>query len=138
MDQTMAWAMRIQDIPPMAIARYGLGAVFLAFGIMQWSDPAGWFGYLPVHGVFGLSDATLIYLNGALDFAIGVSLLLGILTRMAAIIAALHLAGIIAFLGFNDVAVRDAGLLIVAIAIALNGPDAWCLRKKWRSTARSR
>lgn len=122
--------MQLSRIEPFAIARYALAVVFIAFGIMQLLSPEQWYGYLPSFtSSIGLSDATLILLNGLLDLAIGILLAAGIFTRIVAIIATAHLAGIILTLGFNDVAVRDAGLLILAAAIALNGPDRWCLRK---------
>lgn len=111
---------------PFAIARYGLGIVFFLFGIMQWLDPASWFGYLPVHGVLGLSDTALVFMNGTFDLFLGALLLAGLFTRVAAGLAALHLAGVIMFLGFNDVAVRDFGLLVVALAVLWNGADEWC------------
>ena len=110
---------------PMAIARYGLGIVFFVFGVMQWLDPASWFGYLPVHGIFGLSDTALVFMNGTFDLLLGALLLAGLFTRVAAGLAALHLAAVIAFWGFNDVAVRDFGLLVVAVAVLVNGADDW-------------
>jgi uncharacterized membrane protein YphA (DoxX/SURF4 family) len=123
------------DWPRLAskLTRYGLGIVFLIFGIWQFLDPTSWFGYLPPWATSLGSSTTLIYLNATLDTTLGLLLILGLLTRIAGIIAALHLAGIIATIGFNEVAVRDLGLAIVAVAVAAAGPDEWCLDKKFSS-----
>lgn len=119
------------DLGP-KLTRYGVGIVFLIFGIMQFMDPTSWLGYLPSwSSSFPVSPQTLIYLNGTLDFVLGALLILGFLTRIAAAIAALHLLGIIFSLGFNEIAVRDLGLAIVAAAIAFAGPDDWCVDRKF-------
>ena len=118
-----------------AIARWGLGIVFFLFGILQFTSPESFYGYIPAFANnFGMSSATLILLNGILDFAIGVLLLLGIFTRIVAIVAAVHLLVIILGLGWNDITVRDIGLMIVAVAIAVHGSDELCLEKRWRSS----
>lgn len=113
-------------------ARYGLAVVFLTFGVMQWADPTSWLGYLPAyaHGMLGLSDTTLIYLNGTFDFVIGLFLALGLLIRLFGAIAFFHLLGIILSMGWNEVAVRDIGLMVVCVSVFLRGSDDWSLDRK--------
>ena len=113
-----------------AIARYGVGVVFFIFGISQLINPESWLGYLPSF-VFniGISSTNLIYFNGVFDLAVGLFLFLGLFVRVFALLGSLHLLGIIVSLGFNDVAVRDLGLLIVLISIFLNGSDKLCIMK---------
>lgn len=122
--------MELKPYAPVAV-RFGLGLVFLVFGIDQWIRPEHWFGYLP--DWVGGSPELLIHLNGTFDLAIGIMLLLGLLTRIVAILATLHVFGIALTVGFNEVAVRDAGLGLAALAIALHGPDQWCIdpRLRW-------
>jgi uncharacterized membrane protein YphA (DoxX/SURF4 family) len=116
-------------------ARYGLAFVFLTFGIMQWVDPASWLGYIPAWAHVGLSDTTLIYLNGTFDFVIGLFLLLGLLIRLFGAIAFFHLLGIVLSMGWNEVTIRDIGLMIVCVSVFLRGSDDWSIDKnimwKW-------
>ena len=42
----------------------------------------------------------------------------------------LHVLGIAATIGFNDIGVRDFGLSIAALSIALHGSDRYCLENK--------
>lgn len=117
--------MKYSKYAPAAV-RVGLSIVFILFGLDQWIRPEYWLGYLP-SWIAGFSDLALIYANGILDFVLGVLLLLGFLTRPAAIVATLHLFGIALTLGYNDVAIRDIGLAFAALSVALHGYDDWCL-----------
>ncbi len=112
-----------------AFSRYGVGIVFLIFGIWQFVNPSSWEGYLPVFVISSFNAATFIFLNGVLDSLIGVLLISGVFVRAASAIGVLHLLGIVFSLGWNDVAVRDIGLIIVLISVFLNGKDDFCLGK---------
>ena len=59
--------------------------------------------------------------NGIVDATIGLLLLVGFYTRIAAFIAALHLLGIAISLGYNDIAIRDIGLAIMAASLVFSG-----------------
>lgn len=114
-----------------ALVRWGLGIVFLAFGIWQFIDPSYWIGYLPDQALsVGLSAQQLIIANGILDTALGALLLLGLFTRIAAAVAALHLLSIAVSVGWNDVAVRDIGLALAALGVMLHGPDKWTIDRR--------
>ena|SRR3989344_6937090 len=116
-----------------AIARIGVGFVFLVFGIWQLVSPEGWFGYLPSFVLnTGVSASTFILFNGIFDLVIGLLLILGLFLKVASVLGILHILGIVYSLGWNDVAVRDIGLLIVLISVLFNGPDDFCLQKKRR------
>ena len=94
----------IRELP-----RYALGAVTLWFGVTQlFVDPAYFLGFLLSWTLqLPLEQLTLIFLNGLVDLFIGIALLIGWQTRIAA-------SG-----GYNDVAIRDFGLSLVALSIAL-------------------
>ena len=111
-----------------SVIRYGVALVFLIFGIWQLIDPSSWLGYVPSYVPFNPTIA--VYLNGVVDLLLGALLLIGFLTRIVAIVAALHLAAITSSLGFNDVMVRDLGLVIVLVGIAMHGPDQLCIEMK--------
>jgi len=114
---------------PMSIVRIGISLVFLWFGISQLTSPNLWTSLIPSY-LSSFDPITLVYLHGAIETILGFLLLLGIFTRVAAIVLALNLLHTIILLGYNPVAVRDAGIIIAIIAIAINGPDIWCLDKK--------
>ena len=61
---------------------------------------------------------------------IGAMLLLGMLTRIASTLAALHLIAVIVTIGYNDISIRDFGLLLATISVLLHGSDNWCLDNK--------
>jgi len=113
--------------PP--ILRYGIGLVFLVFGIWQIISPNYWAGYLPSYTLsFGVSANLMIFLNGVLDLFIGGGLVLGIYLRFFSALGILRILVIIFSLGWNDVTIRDIGILFALISIFLNGKDDFCLR----------
>lgn len=118
---------------PIVFARLGVGSVFFIFGIMQLVNPENWIGYLPDF-ILSFGDAgRFIFFNGIFDLVLGFFLLIGLLTRVSAFIGILHLMGVIFSLGFNDIAVRDFGLLLVLISVLINGSDDYCLdRMIWK------
>lgn len=114
-----------------AIVRIGISLVLLWFGLTNIFKPDYLLGYLPlsVAQLIPFAPTTFMMLNGAFEVIIGVLLLLGIFTRAAALLTALHIAGIAFSLGYNDIAVRDIGLAIAAFSVFVHGPDDWCMRK---------
>lgn len=120
------------------LARYGIGIVFFIFGIDQLVRPKAWITWTPESIInfatnLGVNNINLIYFNWLFDLTIGFLLLVGLFVRVTALIGTLHIIGIIFSLGYNDISVRDFGLLLVLISVFLNGPDELCLDKKLRA-----
>ncbi len=114
-----------------AVLRMGLSLVFLWFGISQLARPESFLGYVP-QWLSSYSDM-LLFGNGLFDLLIGALLLLGVFTRIAALIGGLHLLSISLFsVGYNEVGVRDAGLAVAAFSVFLNGEDSFCLGRMLR------
>jgi uncharacterized membrane protein YphA (DoxX/SURF4 family) len=113
------------------VLRIGLALVILWFGASQVMDRASWIGYLPPF-IFNLPMApeTFVLLNGISEIILGLLLIVGIFVRPVAALLALHLLGIVISLGYNEIAVRDFGLMIGMIAIMLHGHDDWSLDKR--------
>ena len=104
-----------------------MSAVYLWFGVSQLINPTNFIGYLPGF-IFSSPYATAFVIgNGVFEVIAGGLLLSGKFTRIAALLLGLHLCGIAIELGYGDVAVRDFGLMLATMAIALHGPDNWCL-----------
>ncbi|MBP7671096.1 DoxX family membrane protein [Candidatus Gracilibacteria bacterium] len=104
------------------VLRWGMALVFLWFGANQLMDSSMWEGFVPLWIVdLGLSAKMLVMANGVMELILGTMLLFGVFVRVAALILALHLMGIAATIGFNATGVRDFGLAIATLAIAMRG-----------------
>ena len=114
------------------VLRIALSLVFVSFGIMQLGNSLEWSGFVPDFALsLGFQAITLVKINAILELSFGVLMLLGLYTRIVALILSLHLFVIASSLGFNDLAVRDFGLAFATLAVFLNGPDDFCLDKKF-------
>ncbi|MBS3169608.1 DoxX family protein [Candidatus Woesearchaeota archaeon] len=114
---------RLQQYAPF-VARLGIGLVFFWFGMIQIFDGQSFLGYLPDFAkLIPAQPLTIILFNGVFDTLVGAFLIVGFLTRITAAVAVFHLILVIIGLGYNDIAIRDLGLLIVSISIFLQGPD---------------
>ncbi|MFZ2886545.1 MAG: DoxX family membrane protein [Minisyncoccia bacterium] len=108
------------------ILRLGLAAVFLWFGFSQLMDGINWVGWVPEWAVslLHIPPAMIVLANGAFEVIAGGLLALNLFTRWAALALALHLAVITFDIGLNAIGVRDFGLMMATIALALfAGPE---------------
>ncbi len=107
--------------------RLGIGSVFLLLGIDQFMNPAAWVAWMP-SWISWVSPEQFFFLNGIFNSIIGLLLVVGFFTRIAALFAMLHLIGVLVSLGYNDIAIRDFGLLLATLSVFLYGKDSWCIR----------
>ncbi len=115
------------------VLRLGMALVFLWFGVSQLLDASNWTGWLPEYAAnLPLGAETLVYLNGAFETLFGSLLLLGLGTRLAAILLSVHMAHIISVVGYSEIGVRDFGIFVAAVAVALNGADKLSLDQRVR------
>ena len=113
------------------VLRLGIALVFLWFGTQQLLHATSWTSYLPTFTTsWSIKATTIVMLNGLFETIFGALLLLGVFVRSVALVLALHMFGILISVGYNEIGVRDFGLLIATIAIALNGKDEWSLKEK--------
>lgn len=129
------------------VLRMGLSLVFLWFGFNQLFFPEMFLGYVPAvvtmpmqhfmeqhHPSLARSveqtNQGLVFFNAVLELVFGLLLLLGLFTRIVAVVLLVHLLSIAFFLGYNDVMIRDLGLSIALLSVALYGHDSWCLETK--------
>src|SRR3989344_5102498 len=113
-----------------SVVRLCVGVVFFLIGLDQLLKPTLWASYFPQTLPFGISVAQAVLANGIFDIVIGTLLLIGLLTRIASAIGVLHLIGVIYTLSYNDISIRDIGILLGALSVFLHGPDKLSLDKK--------
>lgn len=107
------------------VLRLGLAFVFLWFGIDKFIHPQYWIdAWLPSSVVFalqdvGLSDRNLMYLNGIFEILVGTSLISTVFIRFFSVAAGVFLVSVMVFHGFNEILIRDIGLLGGLLAVAL-------------------
>lgn len=111
------------------ILRLGLAAVVVWFGASQINNPNAWTSMVPEWAVSlsHLSALTIVHLNGWFEIIAASLIAIGIGTRWIALLISLHLFVITADLGASAIGVRDFGLSVATLAIALHGTDDWCL-----------
>jgi len=122
-----------KDYAP-AVLRWGLAIVLFLFAYNQLTNASQWARLIPEWTSFISSNPeTIVYINAIAEIILGLLLLVGLWTRVVAIIIALQLAQITFFVvgGLSSPnGVRDFGLTVAAISIALNGKDKFCLDSK--------
>ncbi|MES2135303.1 MAG: DoxX family protein [Patescibacteria group bacterium] len=103
------------------VLRLGLSAVFLWFGFSQLMDGIAWVAWVPEWAVnlLHLPPAMIVLGNGLFEVVFGTLLAIGLWTPYIALILALHLAVITFDIGLTAIGVRDFGLTIATIALAL-------------------
>lgn len=116
------------------VIRIGMSLVIIWFGVQQMIDAPSWLGFLPEWTAsLPISQMTFVYMNGIFEIIFGVSMALGMYTRIVALLLALHLFGITFSLGYTALAVRDFGLSIATLTVFLFGPDHISLDKYFES-----
>lgn len=103
------------------VLRVGLGLTFLVIGVLIWREPELWGAFIQPWAqdlLIGSVENTM-RTTAVLDMVIGLALIIGFYTWLAAAIAVLHLLLVIITVGFNDTTVRDFGLLTASLALFL-------------------
>lgn len=106
---------------PVWILAGGLAFVFLYFGIDKFIHPLIWIGWIPkwMDGFAGASQETWLRIVGVIEIIAGAALVfpLRLVQRFAAALAGIQIIGVLTQTGWNDIAVRDIGLLTMAVAL---------------------
>ena len=104
------------------LLRLGLASVFLWFGVEQLINPLEWIGFVPdFASKFFLNTTQIVLINGLFETLGATLLILGVYTRLIALLLGLHMLGIAISIGINPIGVRDFGLAFATISLGLIG-----------------
>jgi len=114
------------------VLRLGLVFVFVWFGTSQWMNQMMWVGLIPkwVVTISGISAVTLVKINGTFELVMAVLLAFGVQVRIVAFLLFLHLVSIVSDVGLSSIGIRDTGLMMAALSVALHGADAYSYDKE--------
>lgn len=109
------------------VLRLGMAVVFAWFGTQQLLDPQGWTVFVPefLQDSF-IPSVTIILLNGWMEVVGATLLIAGLWMRPVAFILGIHMLFIAIETG-GAIGVRDFGLTVACIGLALCLPDRWTL-----------
>ena len=99
------------------VLRMGLAVVFFWFGIDKFFHPDYWTNAWVPQSVaslvanFNLRPIDIIYMSGVFEVLVGTSLVTNIFIVFFSSLAMVFMMGIMFFNGFNEVLVRDIGLI---------------------------
>ncbi|MEK7614248.1 MAG: DoxX family membrane protein [Patescibacteria group bacterium] len=118
---------KLKQLAPIVV-RIGVALVFVWFGLEQLTNVSDWTGWLPNYArSLPISPETLVYVNGVFETALGLLLLTGLYTRLAASLFALHMAHIITVVGYGEIGVRDFAIFMATLSTAFHGADGFSL-----------
>ncbi len=111
------------------VLRIGISLVFLWFSFQQLTNTDLWTGFVPDLAVSlsGLSAETLVLFNGVFEMVFGIALLVGFYTRFAAALLSFHMFHLVSIVGYSAIGVRDFGIAMATLSIALAEVDRWTL-----------
>jgi len=115
-----------------AVLRYGLSAVILWFSIQQFIHNSAYIGFIPdsIVSLTHISANILVFFNAMFELIFGLLLIFGWQTRIVATLLALHMFDIMWVVGYGDIGVRDFGIAIGILVVAMNGSDPFCIQQK--------
>lgn len=103
------------------ILRVGVAITFLWIGVLIFASPEAW-GDLLLPWAAGIMPIPLeqaMLGTAVLDIVIGLFLLIDVHTWFFSLLAALHLVGVLVFVGITPGTARDIGLLAGCLALLL-------------------
>ncbi len=114
------------------LLRFVWVALFAWFGTEQLLHPEAWAVNLPEWtGYLPIPAEALVQLNGWIEIVLATALLIGVHTRLVAVLLSFHLLSIAIEMG-GAIGMRDMTLALMGLAIALNPPDDWTLDAKFK------
>lgn len=99
----------------------GLAFVFAYFGVDKFVHPQLWIDWMPLwmDGLLGMSNHAWMLITGAAEIFFALMLIIPVrsIRQTGAFLCALHLVAVLTQTGWNDIAVRDIGLLFMSLGL---------------------
>ena len=113
------------------VLRYSMALVIIWFGIQQLVNTADFMAYVPESAarITHLDITTLVYINSIFELVFGFLLLIGWKIRIVGVLLALHLFDIMYVVGYGEIGVRDFGLAMATLSVAMQGADMFSIDK---------
>ena len=112
------------------VLRLGLGLTLFWFGITSILEPEAWSSLVP--SFIPIQPTIAVIMMAIFQMVVSIFIILGLFTRLTALLMALSLIPIILSLGYNDVAVRDFAIFMAAISLAISGGGKLSIDSKFR------
>ena len=115
------------------LLRVGLGLVFTIFGFDKLVHPFNWVGWIPnvvrqqVEASHVLTLFGFLKIQGMVEGLLGLFVLFGFRIRLSALLCAAILVGIVYFLQWDQIGIRDTGLLFSSLALFFLGGGDWSM-----------
>jgi uncharacterized membrane protein YphA (DoxX/SURF4 family) len=115
-----------------SVLRFGMCIVILWFSLQQFMHADVWTAYVPDSAVTltHVSAKALVYFNAVFELVFGILLVFGWQVRIVALLLSVHLFNIMLVVGYGQTGVRDFGLAVATLVVAMNGPDVFCIQQK--------
>ncbi len=106
---------------PNILLTLGLAFVFGWFGFDKLMHPEFWLGWIPMgmEGLLSFSREGWLTIIGCTEMLFALLILIPVraVRRVGTVLIALHLVAILTQTGWNDIAVRDIGLLFMTMGL---------------------
>jgi hypothetical protein len=99
----------------------GLALVFGYFGVDKFRNPLLWIGFLPAwtDGFLGIAKGAWLNVLGIIEIALALLIVIPkpLLRLIGSALITLHLLVVVLQVGWNDIGVRDLGLMLASAAL---------------------
>ncbi len=106
------------------ISRFSIAFIFLVFGVWEIVHPTYWTAFLPPFVTAVADSAKTVMVHGMILSVLGLAILFGYFTRIAAALGTLVMLGIVASLwtvsGFTDLLVRDIVITLFTLTLVVD------------------
>lgn len=122
---------KLQEYAPVVL-RLGVTAVFAWFGASQLFSPESWTSVVPnfFADSLGINPGVIVVINGTFEIIAALLLGTGLFVRVVSLLLSIHLFVISLSFGISAIAIRDYGLSLATLSVALYGKDKLCFRKE--------
>jgi uncharacterized membrane protein YphA (DoxX/SURF4 family) len=105
------------------VLKVGLAIVYFYFAYQQLAEPNVWEGLVPLWIDNIVPARIMITINAVFEIVATICVLINFKTKWFAGLLALHLFVIVGVVGFNPTGVRDFGLAMASLAVAIKAFD---------------